>query len=61
MVEMYRDALGPVLAVIGRIALRELTVQDVRSALACRGQHRAAVRRESAIWRLVAAGPQILG
>ena len=34
MVEVYRDSLGPVLAVIGRIPLRDLTVQDVRSALA---------------------------
>ena len=33
-VEVYRDALAPVLAVIGRILLRDLTVQDVRSALA---------------------------
>jgi integrase len=33
-VEVYRDALGPVLAVIGRIPLRDLTVQDVRTALA---------------------------
>lgn len=33
-VEVYRDALGPVLAVIGRIPLRELAVQDVRTALA---------------------------
>ena len=33
-VEVYRDSLGPVLAVIGRIPLRDLTVQDVRSALA---------------------------
>ncbi len=33
-VEVYRDALGPVLAVIGRIPLRDLTVQDVRAALA---------------------------
>jgi hypothetical protein len=33
-VEVYRDALGPVLAVIGRILLRDLTVQDVRGALA---------------------------
>ena len=30
-VEVYRDALGPVLAVIGRILLRDLTVQDVRA------------------------------
>ena len=29
-VEVYRDALRPVLAVIGRIPLRDLTVQDVR-------------------------------
>jgi hypothetical protein len=34
LVEVYRDSLGPVLAVIGRIPLRDLTVQDVRSALA---------------------------
>ena len=33
-VEVYRDALGPVLAAIGRIPLRDLTVQDVRGALA---------------------------
>jgi integrase len=33
-VEVYRDALSPVLAVIGRISLRDLTVQDVRGALA---------------------------
>jgi len=33
-VEVYRDALGPVLAVVGRIPLRDLTVQDVRTALA---------------------------
>jgi integrase len=33
-VEVYADALRPVLAVIGRIALRDLTVQDVRTALA---------------------------
>jgi len=33
-VEVYRDALGPVLAVIGRIPLRDLSVQDVRGALA---------------------------
>jgi integrase len=33
-VEVYRDALRPVLAVIGRISLRDLTVQDVRTALA---------------------------
>jgi integrase len=33
-VEVYRDALNPVLAVIGRIAVRDLTVQDVRTALA---------------------------
>jgi integrase len=33
-VEVYRDALRPVLAVIGRIPLRDLTVQDVRIALA---------------------------
>jgi hypothetical protein len=33
-VEVYRDALRPVLAVIGRIPLRDLTVQDVRGALA---------------------------
>jgi len=33
-VEVYRDALRPVLAVIGRIPLRDLTVQDVRTALA---------------------------
>jgi hypothetical protein len=33
-VEVYRDALGPVLAVIGRILLHDLTVQDVRGALA---------------------------
>ena len=32
--EVYRDALRPVLAVIGRIPLRDLTVQDVRTALA---------------------------
>ena len=32
-VEVYRDALRPVLAVIGRIPLRDLTVQDVRTAL----------------------------
>ena len=33
-VEVYRDALGPVLAVVGGILLRDLTVQDVRGALA---------------------------
>jgi integrase len=33
-VEAYQDALGPVLAVIGRISLRDLTAQDVRTALA---------------------------
>lgn len=33
-VEVYRDALCPVLAVVGRIPLRDLTVQDVRTALA---------------------------
>ena len=33
-VEVYRDALRLVLAVIGRIPLRDLTVQDVRTALA---------------------------
>jgi Phage integrase family len=33
-VEVYRDALRPVLSVIGRIPLRDLTVQDVRTALA---------------------------
>ena len=33
-VEVYRDALNQVLAVIGRIAVRDLTVQDVRTALA---------------------------
>jgi integrase len=33
-VEVYGDALGPALAVIGRIPLRDLTVQDVRTALA---------------------------
>jgi len=33
-VEVYRDALRPVLAVVGRIRLRDLTVQDVRTALA---------------------------
>ena len=33
-VEVYRDALRPVLAVVGRIPLRDLTVQDVRAALA---------------------------
>ena len=33
-VEVYRDALSPVLAVIGRIAVRDLAVQDVRTALA---------------------------
>jgi hypothetical protein len=32
-VSVYRDALGPVLAVIGRIPLRDLNVQDVRGAL----------------------------
>ena len=32
-VEVYRDALRPVLAVVGRIPLRDLTVQDVRAAL----------------------------
>jgi hypothetical protein len=31
-VEVYRDALRPVLAVIGRIPLRDVTVQDVRCA-----------------------------
>src|SRR5689334_13882941 len=33
-VEVYLDALRPVVAVIGRIPLRDLTVQDVRTALA---------------------------
>jgi len=33
-VKVYRDALRPVLAVVGRISLRDLTVQDVRTALA---------------------------
>jgi integrase len=33
-VEVYKDALRPVLKVIGRIPLRDLTVQDVRTALA---------------------------
>src|ERR1700750_1949377 len=33
-VEVYRDALRPILAVTGRISLRDLTVQDVRTALA---------------------------
>jgi integrase len=33
-VEVYRDALGPVLTVIGRTLLRDLTVHDVRTALA---------------------------
>ncbi len=33
-VEVYRDALGPVLTVIGRTPLRDLTVHDVRTALA---------------------------
>ena len=33
-VEVYRDTLRPVLAVIGRTPLRDLTVQDVRTALA---------------------------
>ena len=33
-VEVYRDALRPVLEVIRRITLRDLTVQDVRTALA---------------------------
>jgi integrase len=33
-IQVYRDVLGPVLAVIGRIPLRDLTVQDVRTALA---------------------------
>jgi integrase len=33
-VEVYEDALRLVLAVIGRIPLRDLTVQDVRTALA---------------------------
>jgi len=33
-VEVYRDALRPILAVAGRIPLRDLTVQDVRTALA---------------------------
>jgi hypothetical protein len=33
-VEVYRDVLGPVRAVIGRSLLRDLTVQDARGALA---------------------------
>ena len=33
-VEVYADALRPVLPVIGRIPLRDLTMQDVRTALA---------------------------
>src|SRR6476469_466613 len=33
-VEVYKDALRPVVTVIGRILLRDLTVQDVRAALA---------------------------
>ena len=32
-VEVYKDALRPVVTVIGRILLRDLTVQDVRTAL----------------------------
>ena len=34
MVEVNRDSLRPLLAVIGTIPLRDLTVQDVRTALA---------------------------
>ena len=33
-VDVYRDALRPLLAVIGTIPLKDLTVQDVRTALA---------------------------
>jgi hypothetical protein len=33
-VEVYKDALRPVVTVIGKILLRDLTVQDVRTALA---------------------------
>ena len=33
-VEVYRDALRPLIAVIGRLPLRDLSVQDVRTALA---------------------------
>jgi len=33
-VEVYANALRPMLAVVGRIPLRDLTVQDVRTALA---------------------------
>ena len=33
-IEVYQDALRPVFAVVGRIPLRDLTVQDVRTALA---------------------------
>src|SRR5690349_14466027 len=33
-VEVYRDALRPILAVTGKISLRDLTVQHVRTALA---------------------------
>ena len=33
-VEVYRDALRPVVTVLGRIPLRDLTVEDVRTALA---------------------------
>jgi hypothetical protein len=32
-VETNRDSLGPLLAVIGAIPLKDLTVQDVRTAL----------------------------
>jgi hypothetical protein len=33
-VEVYRDALRPVVTVLGRIPLRDLTVEDVRTTLA---------------------------
>jgi hypothetical protein len=33
-VEVYKDALRPIVTVLGRILLRDLTVQDVRTALA---------------------------
>jgi hypothetical protein len=38
-VEANRDSLRPLLAVIGRIPLKDLTVQDVRTALKKDGGH----------------------
>lgn len=38
-VQVNRDALRPLLAVIGTIPLKDLTVQDVRMALSKTGDH----------------------